>query len=549
MNLTSLLEFLGLQPSLKSANAMYGQARSTDGSTFDALLALEAGPDVMEPVSAPVNDALRAPVQGNLSALMHPGQTAALSIDQADVRHSGIDLPASESMPGKGLPQGSLQGSSLIKPIPVDQDQSHRAVAEIGLEPDLVMADPRATQQAVESQKADIPVSGAPETIPGQNAYNLPVGESAPTAGSAREPSLGVGDRLRPGLDSEPMRARVASSDRGSEMRPPLSFAAPRQGPIGGADADSALASREPSYRSPDGVPVPPAGMGTRRNTLGRPSALSAMPAETPAVAEHADDVALEGRPKRSAVDAILQTQQQRAAAPRVAHGSASPADAGAYAEAYQGRAGMEPAISGVVSEITAEPHKGTVDASRAVSTSSVESVPSVASARAVAEAVPANRSESVVEIRSGSVVQLPEMARDNVDSIANRLAGRVSMLHATRGHQATVMLEPLELGRIEVKVRMQADTTHLSFAVQHAPVRDVVETHMARLRTMLEDAGLSLGDVDVGDLAQGHPEPEARYPAPSVPGFESDADITGPEGEVSSTAPVASNSLIDVHA
>lgn len=549
MNLTSLLEFLGLQPSLKSANGMDGQARSTDGSTFDALLAWEAGPDAMEPVSAPVNDALRAPVQGNLPALMHPGQTAALPFDQADIRLGGIDLPALESTPGKALP--------LIEPIPVDQDQSHRAVAEVGLEPDLVMADPRASQQTVESHKADIPVSGAPGTIQGQNAYNLPVGESAPPAGSAKEPSLGLGDRPRTDPDSGPMRARVASSDRWSETRRPLSSATPRQGPIGDADADSELtplAAREPSYRSPDGVPVPPAGMGTRRNTLGRPSA---MPAETPAVAEHADDIALEARPKRSAVDGILQTQQQRAAAPRVAQGPALPGDAEAYAKAYakayaqshQGRAAMEPAIGGVVSEMTAEPHKGTVDATRAASTPSVESAPPAVSARAVAEAVPANRSESVAEIRSGSVVQLPEMARDNVDSIANRLAQRVSMLHATRGHQATVMLEPLDLGRIEVKVRMQADTTHLSFAVQHAPVRDVVETHMARLRTMLEDAGLNLGDVDVGDLAQGHPESEARYAAPSVPGFESDADTTGSEGEVSSTAPVASDSLIDVHA
>ena len=97
-----------------------------------------------------------------------------------------------------------------------------------------------------------------------------------------------------------------------------------------------------------------------------------------------------------------------------------------------------------------------------------------------------------------------PELARRNADWTMQTLAERTMLLRAAGQSGASVTLEPESLGRVEVHVRVHSDTTHVSFTVQHAAVRDVVEANLPRLRTMLEDAGLTLGDVNVGHSDQG---------------------------------------------
>jgi flagellar hook-length control protein FliK len=97
-----------------------------------------------------------------------------------------------------------------------------------------------------------------------------------------------------------------------------------------------------------------------------------------------------------------------------------------------------------------------------------------------------------------------PELARRHADGTMQTLAERTMLLRAAGQSGASVTLEPESLGRVDVHVRVHSDTTHVSFTVQHAAVRDVVEANLPRLRTMLEDAGLTLGDVNVGHSDQG---------------------------------------------
>jgi len=104
-----------------------------------------------------------------------------------------------------------------------------------------------------------------------------------------------------------------------------------------------------------------------------------------------------------------------------------------------------------------------------------------------------------------------PDFARRHTEAAMSTLAERVMMMRAAGQSGASVTLEPESLGRVDVHVRVHADTTHVSFIVQHAAVRDVVEASLPRLRTMLEDAGLSLGDVNVGHSDQGSRQPRAE--------------------------------------
>lgn len=68
------------------------------------------------------------------------------------------------------------------------------------------------------------------------------------------------------------------------------------------------------------------------------------------------------------------------------------------------------------------------------------------------------------------------------------------------RNIQAAEMhLNPADLGPIDVKIHVQNDVTTVTFNVQNASVRDLLESNVVRLREMMEANGTTLGEVNVG--------------------------------------------------
>ena len=59
----------------------------------------------------------------------------------------------------------------------------------------------------------------------------------------------------------------------------------------------------------------------------------------------------------------------------------------------------------------------------------------------------------------------------------------------------------------------MDSDLAHVNFTVQHA-AREAFEIHLPRLRGLLEDSGLLLGDVDVSTSSQQDEQRETSSPA-----------------------------------
>ncbi|NJN50998.1 MAG: flagellar hook-length control protein FliK [Gammaproteobacteria bacterium] len=95
---------------------------------------------------------------------------------------------------------------------------------------------------------------------------------------------------------------------------------------------------------------------------------------------------------------------------------------------------------------------------------------------------------------RAGSA----SFAGDHFVRFNDQLADRVMQLRAHGLERASIALDPADLGRIEIRLRMDADTTHVSFVAHNAGVREAIEAQLPRLRNLLEASGLALGDVDV---------------------------------------------------
>ena len=82
---------------------------------------------------------------------------------------------------------------------------------------------------------------------------------------------------------------------------------------------------------------------------------------------------------------------------------------------------------------------------------------------------------------------------------------GRINMVVKGGLQEARIQLSPPELGRLEIKISTEGDTTKVMFAVDNVAAREAIEQAMPRLRELLEQGGLQLSHAEVADHSQSH--------------------------------------------
>ncbi|MBI2380939.1 MAG: flagellar hook-length control protein FliK [Gammaproteobacteria bacterium] len=82
---------------------------------------------------------------------------------------------------------------------------------------------------------------------------------------------------------------------------------------------------------------------------------------------------------------------------------------------------------------------------------------------------------------------------------------------------QAQIQLDPVELGPIDIQLSMSGGELSVAFQAQHAATREALEQSLPRLREMLGEAGMQLGNVDVnGQSDRGQQRAFTPVPAES---------------------------------
>ncbi len=84
------------------------------------------------------------------------------------------------------------------------------------------------------------------------------------------------------------------------------------------------------------------------------------------------------------------------------------------------------------------------------------------------------------------------------------RVSERVVMMANNRLQNAELRLTPAELGPLRVKVSMEDGLANVSFVATHSVTRDALEQAMPRLRSMLEEQGINLGQSSVDEQPAG---------------------------------------------
>ena len=82
----------------------------------------------------------------------------------------------------------------------------------------------------------------------------------------------------------------------------------------------------------------------------------------------------------------------------------------------------------------------------------------------------------------------------------------------ANQNHQiAELHLNPPNLGPLEVRLSISSDQASALFVSHHSAVREAIETALPRLREMLADSGITLGNVTVGSESFSQQQPSNR--------------------------------------
>lgn len=117
-------------------------------------------------------------------------------------------------------------------------------------------------------------------------------------------------------------------------------------------------------------------------------------------------------------------------------------------------------------------------------------------------------------------------------------------------GHdRAELVLTPPQLGRIEVSIAMKGDEASAVFVSANPVVRDALESALPRLREILADAGITLGQTQVGAESQGESAAQRQTGDNASRGARGDEANPPEETSGHATPRVVSRALVDVYA
>lgn len=86
----------------------------------------------------------------------------------------------------------------------------------------------------------------------------------------------------------------------------------------------------------------------------------------------------------------------------------------------------------------------------------------------------------------------------------AKMLQDKVNMMINLNNQEAEIRLDPAELGSMQIRIRSDAEQAQVNFVVQNQQAKELLEESMPKLKEMLEEHGIQLGDSNIEQQAEG---------------------------------------------
>ncbi|WP_300418383.1 flagellar hook-length control protein FliK [uncultured Pseudoalteromonas sp.] len=127
-------------------------------------------------------------------------------------------------------------------------------------------------------------------------------------------------------------------------------------------------------------------------------------------------------------------------------------------------------------------------------------------------------------------------------------LQERVSALLNINNKEAEIRLDPPEMGSMQIRIRSDAEQAQINFVVQNQQAKEALEQSMPRLREMLAQQGIELGE---SSIQQGNPEQQQEQSGQGQLAGNQQAEEQQPEvtAQSAETSRQQSSSSIDYYA
>ncbi|KZN47155.1 flagellar hook-length control protein FliK [Pseudoalteromonas luteoviolacea] len=120
-------------------------------------------------------------------------------------------------------------------------------------------------------------------------------------------------------------------------------------------------------------------------------------------------------------------------------------------------------------------------------------------------------QSQQVVQQQSAAQVKTPQeqgimqtlnLARNDA---AKMMQEKVNMMINLNNQEAEIRLDPAELGSMQIRIRSDAEQAQINFVVQNQQAKELLEESMPKLKEMLEEQGIQLGDSSIEQQSEGN--------------------------------------------
>lgn len=159
---------------------------------------------------------------------------------------------------------------------------------------------------------------------------------------------------------------------------------------------------------------------------------------------------------------------------------------------------------------------------------------------------LPAARSlAETAALRGTAPAGTPVLGQEGFDEA---ISARIGWLADQKIGHAHIRISPDDMGTIDVRLQMDGDRIHATFASPHVDVRQALESSLPRLRELLGEQGFQLAHADVGQHA-GEGGSDPRNGDPAAMGGHRDGEPTRVETTVTAAQLIRQRGLLDTYA
>ena len=144
--------------------------------------------------------------------------------------------------------------------------------------------------------------------------------------------------------------------------------------------------------------------------------------------------------------------------------------------------------------------------------------------------------------------MQMPPGTPPTSKNWGKAVADKVYIAASQNLRVANIHLDPPELGALQIRLQVTGPDQQMSvsFTSPHASVRDTLEQQLPRLREMLEEQGINLGESSVNDQRDGSGQMAGDGESKNSGGYADNSDPEGPTNPLNTQGTLA---LVDFYA